>query len=126
MATKTAQLDLMKRFATEDARIRRDDIASVMALPAGRRLFIWITHELCGVYKTTVGETVTLALDAGRRNVGLEVLMTARATRPEAVLEAENELETLTRKRAEEMTLAAEKDAKSDENTILGRLTGRA
>lgn len=66
--------DLKAKWREEDEANRREGVRSLLATPAGRHLFNHLI-TIAGVYRSASStESDRLAYDAGRRDIGLELL----------------------------------------------------
>lgn len=102
------------RHARHDERQLAEDVAEVMAMAAGRRIFMAVLTK-SGVYRRS--EPGRLEYDAGRRDDGLEALhIVNRFARKHAALAADERDETVTAKNSE-LEAAREQDRKERERT---------
>lgn len=74
-----------KRTVKAKAMTRREDVATVLSTPAGRR-FVWAMLGKCGVFSLsyTRGDTHETAFNEGKRQVGNPIFAEIQSEHPEA------------------------------------------
>ncbi len=101
--------DVLDRHRRQEERQLAEDVAAVMATPAGRRLFMAMLGK-SGVYRRS--DPGRLEYDAGRRDGGLEALhIVNRFARSGAALAAAERDESVTARNSE-LESAREQDRK--------------
>ena len=114
--------ELNRRYAEEDAQTLERDIRAVLSTEAGRRLYSRIV-QLSGLYAHSV-DTRTLALEAGRRNLGLDIRRDVKRVDPALDTKATEEYDALWSKRQLERIDAAGRDRAGGEPAEMKALLG--
>ena len=116
--------ELNRRYAEEDAQTLERDIRAVLSTEAGRRLYSRIV-QLSGLYAHSV-DTRTLALEAGRRNLGLDIRRDVKRVDPALDTRSTEEYDALWSKRQLERIDAAGRDRAGGEPAEMKALLGES
>lgn len=105
----TAEIKTNQR--RRDIDLAEADMRQMLSAPTGRRLLMRIV-TLAGVYRSTSASSdIGLAHEAGRRDLGLEILAAANRADPGAVIAAYAERhETIQARLAEVQTITQQKE----------------